>query len=352
MFVSILLFFFMLLSVLALMDTGEKKSAYTEYIYWGAIFLMFLLAAFRPIGVDHDSSSYENMFNNGLVNEFDAEFSFVLIGEWIYKVWQTPQMLFFIYALISVLFKAFPIKKISSEFYILAVLVWFSHFYMLQDLTQIRAAAAATFFLFGLIFLIKGKRLVYLAIILIAVFFHYSAIILLFLVILGNKELSKNWKIFLFSLPILGYIFYFIHFNPLIALPIPYISDKIEVYESLRDTGLGGDEINVFSTLYLMKLIMYYFVLIKYEHIKVHFPAISLILKIFGFSYFSYTFFAFLPVLSFRVSEMMGIVEIFMIPTVIYAVEPRFYGRCLAVLYASANVFLNVFYIELFDFNL
>lgn len=352
MFVSILIFFFIILSVFALMDTGEKKSAHTEYIYWGAVFVMFLLAALRPIGVDNDSSAYENMFNHGLANEFDAEFSFELIGGWVYKVWHTPQMLFCIYALISVIFKSIPVKKIASDFYLSVLLIWFCHYYMMQDLTQIRAAAATTFFLFAVMYLIKGNRLLYILFVFMAVFFHYSAIVLLPFVFLGKKDLSQKWEKILFLLPIVGYLFYFIQFNPLVSLPIPYINEKIEVYEALRDSGIGGDEINVFSALYLMKLIMFYFVLIKYKQIKVFFPAISLILKIFAVSYFSYTFFAFLPILSFRVSEMIGIVEIFMVPSIIYAIEPKFWGRCMVVIYSAAIVFLNVFYIELFDFNM
>ena len=352
MFVSILIFFFIILSVFALMDTGEKKSAHTEYIYWGAVFVMFLLAALRPIGVDNDSSAYQNLFINGAQRENEVELSFEIIGKWVYNVWHEPRMLFVIYAFLSILIKSIPIKNVAKEECLLTLLVWICHFYLIQDLTQIRAAVAGSFFLIGVVFLLKGNRRIYVLSVLCASFFHYSAFILLLFSFLGNKELTIIWKRILFFLPLVGYMFYLIHFDPFVSLPIPYLQDKIDLYEAMRDSGMGGDEINVFSSLYLMKLIVFYFILWKYTFIVTRRPDVSLTMKIFAVSFFCYPFFAFLPVLSFRLSEMLGIIEILMIPTLIYAFKPKIYGRIVVITYAIASIGLNLFYIKLFDFSM
>lgn len=352
MYVSLLTLFFFLLSVFVLMDTGEKKSAHSDYIYWGAVFLMFLFAALRPIGVDHDSSNYQNLFIEGAQRENEVEFSFELIGNWVYNVWHEPRMLFVIYAFLSVVLKGIPIRFIGKDECLLALLVWISHFFLIQDLTQIRAAVSCTFFLIGVVFLLKSQRIPYVLCVLIAAFFHFSAFIFLLFTFFGAKELSALWKKALFCIPLLGYFFYLIHFDPFISLPIPYLQDKVELYETMRDTVVAGDEINVFSSLYLLKLVVFYFILWKYKYIVRERPGISLTLKIFAISFFCYPFFAFLPVLAFRISEMLGIIEIFMVPTMIYAFSPRFYGRLAVVAYAAASISLNFFYVQLFDFSM
>ena len=352
MFVSILIFFFIILSVFALMDTGEKKSAHTEYIYWGAVFVMFLLAALRPIGVDNDSSAYQNLFINGAQRENEVELSFEMIGNWVYNVWKEPRMLFVIYAFLSIVIKAFPIRKITKEVCVLSLLVWVCHFYLIQELTQIRAAVAGAFFLVGVVFLLSGRRWIYVLSVLCASVFHYSAFVLLFFTFLSTKELSVTWKRILFFLPLVGYMFYLIHFDPFVSLPIPYLQDKVDLYETMRDSGMAGDEINVFSSLYLMKLVVFYFILWKYKFIVTRRHDVSLTMKIFAVSFFCYPFFAFLPVLSFRLSEMLGIIEILMIPTLVYAFKPRIYGRIAVITYAVASIGLNLFYIKLFDFSM
>lgn len=80
-------------------------------------------------------------------------------------------------------------------------------------------------------------------------------------------------------------------------------------------------------------------------------PNFPLMIKIFALSLMSFTVFSFLPVIAFRTSEMFGIVEILLIPSLAYAVKPLNVGKILVLIFASAMLLLNIFYSELFNFT-
>ena len=230
--------------------------------------------------------------------------------------------------------------------------VWMSHFFILQNTTQIRVAVATGIFILALQFLIEKKRLAYALMIGVAIFFHYSALVLLPLAFLGCGELSDRWKLALIVLPLAAYIISPSNIGWISAIPIPGIQDKLELYEEMRDSGMMNmDEINLFNIVSLLKMAMYYFLLWKYDLIKRHFPQVSLFLKIYALSIISFAILAFLPVLAFRVSEIFGVVEIILFPYIIYAIRPRIAGQILLLLFATAILAMDVLYNQLLNLN-
>ena len=137
-------------------------------------------------------------------------------------------------------------------------------------------------------------------------------------------------------------------FNFLTTIPIPYVQEKMEIYEAARDAGvMESDEINLFNAVVMVKLLAFYLLLWKYEVVRERGPEISLWLKIQALSIVCYTAFSFLPAISVRTSELYGVVEILLFPALIYIVRPQWAGKLLAICFASGVILLDIFYTHL-----
>ena len=341
MFVALLFFLLMLITSFSFFD--QEKDIKTFLIYAACVVWLFLLAGFRPYGVDEDSMNYLSLYYNAESELIEP--SFFLISNTVSRVFNDPRGVFVIYAFISVFVKGFSIARLTSLWF-LSLAVWISHFYIMQDLTQIRVAVSSGFFLFAIYFLAGKHRWLYLLIVFVSILFHYSSAILLALVFLSNKKLTGIMRKILGIVPLVAYVLYFLKVDFVMLFPIPYIQNKIEIYEALRDSGVAGDEINVFNVAMLLKLVAYYLLLWKYEVVVAYNKYLPILLKIFAVSYFCFVALAFLPVLSFRLSELLGVVDILLIPLLAYAVRPRSAGIALVSVYSLGIFLLNIYYNE------
>lgn len=344
-YVTLLVVLFLSLASVSLFDKDKDKLVISIYVT--AVAMMVLLAAFKPIGIDADSLTYLDHYNGS--TKVDIEYSCLLICDIARDVFQSPQFIFVIYALLAIPIKAYGTTRMTDLWFV-SLLVWLSNYFILHDLTQIRAAVSAGIFIYSLYFLQHGERLKYLLCITIACFFHLSAILLFFLVFLGNKPLSRTWKILLAVVPMLGYLLAFFKIDLIVYVPIPYIQERVEIYEEARDIAQSVmDEINIFNAVYLIRVLMYYLLLWKGDIISQHVKNYPLLIKIFSLSIICYTAFSFLPVLAFRTSELLGVVEILLIPYLAYSVRPLSVGKGLIIGYATGLMLLNLFYNELLE---
>ncbi len=349
MFTTSLFILFLFVSSICLFDR-EKTSA-VRYTYMGVCFLLFCFAAFKPVGVDADSFNYLNYYYGGgpEVARETMEFTFVSIIAIAKGLFSDPRGMFVLYALLAIPLRAYAIVR-NTDLWLLSLLVWMSNFFILHEMTQIRVAVSAGFFMLGIYFLCDGRRREYLMMAALATCFHYSAAILLALVFFSNKPLGKNWLCALAALPLLGYAIHLAGIDPLTYLPIPFLQDKMELYVELRDSGIAGDKINIFNAVYLIKLMAFYILLWKYDIVEKQASNFPLLMKFYAFSYFCFTAFAFLPVMAFRISELLGVVEIILIPYLAYTVRPLSYGKLIAVVFAFGCFALNIFYNNLLSF--
>ncbi len=343
MFTLSLFFLFACVSSVCLFD--REKTAAVRYTYIGIGVLLFCFAAFKPVGVDADSPNYLGYYYGG-GNEIAREameITFIWIIDLSKWIFEDPRGMFILYAFCSIPLHMYAITK-NTDLWLISLLVWMSNFFILQDLTQIRVGVSAGFFLMGLWFLAQGKRKEYLLMAVLATTFHYSAAVLFALVIFGNKPLNKTWLYILAATPLTGYAIHIAGIDPLTILPIPFLQDKMELYKELRDSGIAGDAINIFNLVHLSKLFAFYILLWKYELVAEKAPYLPLLLKLYALSYFCFTAFAFLPVMAFRVSELIGVVEIILIPYLAYTVRPLSIGKVITVIFAFGLFALNIFY--------
>ena len=152
-FFGLLLLLFAATSALCFFD-GEKTR--TVWCTFAAVAtLLFLLAAFRPVGLDQDSENYVQYYYGN--TEQILEFTFTAISALVSFFADSPRGMFVVYALLGILLHTWAVTR-STPFWLLALVVWMGNFYLYQEVTQIRVAVAAGLFLVGLSYLAKGEK--------------------------------------------------------------------------------------------------------------------------------------------------------------------------------------------------
>ena len=307
------------------------------------VLVITLCSAFRPEGVDKDYLSYLGYF-------YDPTSGMALLTEPTFKLicgiarfLETPLFIFVVYAFLAIPLKAYSIAKISPFCY-LSFLVWFTHLYIVQDLTQIRFAVASAVYLFSLPYLADGRKKLFLLLTLVAILFHYSALFLLPIVFVGNKPLSRKWIVVLLLLPFIFYICPVVTADLLAVIPIPFIQEKILVYQEMQKYSDMFTEINIYNVMALCRLFTYYMLIWKYSYIIEHYKYLPIILKIFCYSICLYAGLAFLPVFSVRAQELVGVIDFIAIPLLAFVVRPHWLGRLAVVIYA-VGIFIADLYL-------
>lgn len=338
----VLLLFIVLFITLFLSFFEREGTIKYKWTYMIIVIVLCALAAFRPQDVDKDYLTYVDYFTYSDNNPIDVEPSFEIIVKAIKVFTSDSRWLFIVYAIITIPLFTYILNKISTTPH-LSLAVWISNFYIIHGLTQIRVGVSTAFFLMGLSFLIRKKNRLYLLVcILCAIFFHYSAIFYLLLLFISNKEVSKKELLCWAAIPIVPFALSLGGIDILNLIPNGYIRERVQLYNSVSNNGV--ERVNYFNIPYLLHLLVYYFLLIKYKLITTRIKYLPLIIRVYGISVFFYIAFSFLPVLAFRTSELFGIIEILMLPAIIHGVRPNRVGVLLVAVITIAMMIINILY--------
>lgn len=308
--------------------------------------LLIFLTGFRPLGMDNDAEAYEQYFlhYDTPVYEKVVEYSFRLASKWLYHIFGDVHSIFLLYAFLGISIKFAALKKLTPLVF-LALVIYMGNYFILHEFTQIRAGVASSIMLLAIKPLGDGRRWHALILMLIAIFFHYSSLLMIPLLLLTNRDMTKQQRLIWALLVPAGYVAYIMQVS-ITALPIPYIGDKLEIYQDLKEQGFL-DEINVFNLVFLVHIIIYLYLLYMYDLIKGHNLYFPIMIKMMGLSVFSFVALSSLPVLAFRVSELYGIVEIILFTNIYYTVKPAWVSRCIVMFIGITMFCINVFYNEL-----
>lgn len=308
--------------------------------------LLILMAGLRPIGIDGDSLNYVSVLHVGLsdANFIGKEPAFWIINE-LNKILfgGNEQTFFLIFAILGVSLKLLAIKKLSLlPFY--SIFVYISLYFILHEMTQIRVGVATAIFLLAIPDIYNRNFKTFLFKTILAMMFHYSAVIMLLAYFLNPYKI--NFKIFFF-LPLIGIVFMFIGINiitilnPFLFLLPDFLANKIELYILLLDDG-KFNQINVFNFYYTSLLVFYYIMILYHNYFKSLYDV--LFLKIFGLMLFCFYFFSAIPVLAFRVSEFFGVVLIILIPHFALIFKQKTIAKIPLILWLSIYlIFIMIF---------
>jgi len=320
-------------------DRGKNDLEILLFFYVG--FLLFVLAAFRPIGIDNDSLGYERylqrFFQDGSADLLNVEFIFWVFAS-ISRVLLNSSVRFVLlaYALFGVSVKLLAIRRLS-RFIWLSLFVYISMYFFLHEMTQMRQGVASGLLLLSLPNVVDRQNKRFLAKTFIGMLFHYVAFLSLPIWFLRGRKLNK----FLYLLlPFLGMVLAFGGLASIERLAAMSGLPKIGIYIHNTRLGLLSDY-NIFNRLNT-GLLFVYLVLVA-----IHKPTWqerdTLMLKVFGLMVFSYYALSVIPTFGVRVSQHYGIVLIALLPNSTVLLKQRLFAGLLVVTLSSLIVWDQLF---------
>ena len=308
-------------------------------LYIGIGFCLILVAAFREIP---DSENYEYSFITISAGGQDmlVEYSFVVLSQFVSLFTNDVHYLFFIYALLGITLKFIAFRQLSDSWFI-PVVMYIGYFFVYHECMQIRTGVLSGMLLLAIKPWCDGNRLRALAYILIGMFFHYSALMLIPLLLLSNKRISYYWNIFWMILIPFGYILYFGGFSFFLNMSTDlfYVGEKLASYQAGEQNGATTLFVNVFNPLLLFTTFLYYYLLYFRDTIADNNKYAPLMTKILGLGIFAYTALGSFPALSLRVNLLLRIVSIILFANIFYTIRPKWAGLSIAALIAF--IYLN-----------
>lgn len=339
--VAILFSLFFLFSLIAFFPPKENLNRICIFFFLG--FILIVVAGFRSEEGNPDYVVYKQLYEDARTGEAIVELSYVCISNIVQVTFDNVLFLFLVYAVIGVSLKLTAIKQLA-DLWFLSLVVYVGNFFILHEVIQIRVGVASGFLLLCIKPIYDRNLKRFLFLVLLAVFFHVSSLIILPLWFLGKFKNKINLFLTGIIVPI-GYCIYLMNVTILNFIPIPYVQQKLDVYAQLQELGTADflTEINVFNYVFLARVLFFYFLLYKNKLLMSHNKYTVLLLNIYALSLFLYPALAMMPVLAGRISELLAVVEIILLPLVYYTIRPRYASISIIVLWSFGIVMVNLF---------
>ncbi|ASZ10695.1 EpsG family protein [Chitinophaga pendula] len=339
------------ISIFCLFDIEAKDTR--TLVFGGICICLILLAGFRGDSVDKDYPLYLEYFNAvpaGITftapEGYLAEPFYTFIPSLVKLIGLNVACVFFIYALLGVSIKSIVIVR-STPFIFLALLVYYSNFFLLHEMTQIRIGVAFGIFLLGIPFIIERRLFPYTCLILLAVCFHFSATIYWGIYFLGHRRFNKIFYTSLLVLVLPIAILKIDMLSILRVLPLGVFTEKIEFYYGAMSDGTFESTINVLNVMTLVNIFLCIICVWKIDLLQKHFVYAALFVKMYIISLLLFVCFSFMPPLAFRFKELFEAVQILLIPQLVFLFREKYTGRLVVVAISFILFFINVFHTEL-----
>ena len=328
---------FFLLAVWAIAPLQGELPRRVLYVGCGVV--LFLVAGLRPAESVPDYTVYESMYESVLISgrvNFITEPSFSALALFVDRFLGHPVFLFLIYAALGVWLKMTAIRKLS-ELWFLSLLFYFSTFFLLHEMVQIRAGVATGFILLAIRPLYERKPGPFLLLMACAILFHYSALAFLPVWFLPRHK-RRNW--FLWGIIPLGGLLYLANVNLLgFALPLLTLQERFANTMNAQAAG-GFDTVSVFGPIQIMRTVPYYLLLCYHTKLLQHNRYATLLLYIYAVGIFAGLAFGAIPVIAGRLSDIFVVVEIVLVPMLVYVIKPRLAGRLVVAGIAFCHLLL------------
>lgn len=245
-------------------------------------------------------------------------------------------MLFF--ALASIILKLTQFNKLVINPFV-ATLFYFSLYYPLMEMAQIRIGLASAIFFVAMNKYLERRYVYFSVLVLLATMFHYSAILYLFIFFINTKKLNRILYVgFLLATLILA----------IVKLPLldilnsinpSLVIGKVKGYETALKY-ITDMKINVFNAVFIVNFLVSVYVLLFVKKDELEKDSnMLLFLKCTIFSLLLLAFLAGVPSLAFRVSELFGLVSVCMYASLVKYLP-----------FKKANIFVVVLIAVLFFF--
>lgn len=235
---------------------------YQRYIIM--IFLWLFLTLFAGLRYNNaDWGQYVLMFEEAISTpEFTSvDIGFDFISKFLGLFTNSPLSLFLFYAATATALNLESFKK-YSPYFLICILFYFVHHYVLKEMIQIRAGLASAICLYSIRFLSENKYKKFFFVWIIAVTIHLSAVIWGITWFCHRYKMTFKWVNYLviFSL-IIGIV---CPFGNLIKLFANGIDERLTAYIAYGDEGYAGTlgiftNINTLKSMFVFLIISLYY---------------------------------------------------------------------------------------------
>lgn len=313
------------------------------------VIILIIVAGFRSYDIDRDYIVYIKYYYRVTNNEYDIldlEPTFYLFSKFS-SFFNTYYLIFPIYAILGVSLKAISIKKYSNLIFA-SLLLYFSNYYFLHEMTQIRVGVASGIFLFCIQFIYTRERKKYFYGIAIAILFHYSAVFALPLYFLDAHKIRVR---VIYSFYIVAFLIFSLKLSILNMIPSSTESvflEKIIAYKKLTEFT-GDNYVNIFSAFSLISLFFNIYLLVFHKMLTSKNVYYVLLMKISSIAYVTAVLFYDFPIFSFRISEFFAVVNFCLFPMFLYTIKERWFSIMSFSLICSIYLYINLFYLKLIE---
>ena len=253
-------------------------------------------------------------------------------------------IIFFIYAILGVAVNLYGIKRLSDQEF-LAMFIYYSNIFLLHEMTQIRAGVAIGIILISLKELQERKFVRFSILILIATFFHTSALMAFLLLLLrGFKTDAKVWA-GIFAGCVIVNITHFDILHIIDIIPSEFYQYKLKAYITLQDTE--NVELNYLNVLFLLQNAIIIICFYYQEKMEEHNKYLNILLNMCCLSSCCYVFFGQIPGFAVRLSELFNCSLIILIPLIAKVMKPKTLAEALVLIIGLGVFYINVFHSDL-----
>lgn len=345
----IIIIIFFITAFFAFIEDRLKSSQKILILILYVIF-MIIVASTKSVEHTADASAYENMFynNDNSLVEIATEPTFIYISRLVLLFGGTISLIFFLYAIISIPLKIKAFNKLTPYIFT-SLLIYIPVYYELHDLIQIRAGAAVAFLVSSIIPITQKKYIIATLLICIGALFHYSAIIYLPVLLIGNKPLKDSWRrVIMCVLPIFILMF-FLNKDFFSFIPSSLFQGKMEYYKESTEKGDWAGEFSPFYMLYIwIKCIVLYIILYFYDYIIEKNQFAPIIITLFTASIFLLLSISTFPVIAGRLSEVYGVIDCIAFTYLLYVLQPCYLVRAAISLTGLYMILYSIFFTEYF----
>lgn len=327
--------------ILFLIGIHTYRKRVFVYIITASVFLV-LFAGLRGKDVSSDYSTYSEYFQN-IHRQRSLQFISLIEPTFIFVSYYLPTvravMIFF--SLLAISFKLVAFNRLTP-FVFFSVAIWFSSFFLVQEMNQIRAAVATGLLLLSIPSIIDKKALHFFLIIFVASLFHYSALVFIPIYFLNSIKVQFLYFLIIpvsYLLNALGIGF----LDILKHVHITIVESKLEDYNTLYSMGMYT-KINIYNPIILLRILIIYGLLLNTKKIHAKNRYYIILVKSYVISISILVLFSTLPAFSLRVSDIFGIVEIILLPFFLYVYNPKFLIILLLFMFSAFILSIDLFY--------
>ena len=334
---------------LAFIEERLKDSQKASILAGYALF-MVLLATTKSVEHTADAAAYESMFlnNTNALTEVATEPTFIWLSRIVLACGGTIGVMFFIYAVITIPAKMKALYTMTPYIFT-ALMVYIPVYFEVLDMVQIRAAAASTFLVASLIPIADKRYLLAALLILCGVMFHYSAVVYLPFLFVGNRRLNAFWRWTIAVLVPACFVMYLMKKDLFSLIPASLTEGKLDFYQNSSEKGEWGELAVLYKNAYFIsKCVVLYLCLYFYDYIAERNRMAPLLINLFAASILFLLSMATIPVLAGRVSDLYGVTDCIVFTFCLYLVNPPYISRVAIAIVGAYMLVYNMIFADYF----